>query len=255
MKISKILSHLVISFLILNLWVSSAYAFELTPSVVEFAPEGRGATQKYNIYNSLPDRIEVEVSAVHRDIDENGKETLTPTKDFNIYPRLFELMPGEARVIKATYIGEKKINVEKAYRILAEQLTIEKKKKQRTEGVTIALNFLFKYETSAYVVPAGGAEPNVDVAGFKLVDDEKDAKHLEVDFVNKGTGHQVFQKWNLDVTLENGKSVKLSKKDIKNFPEFNLLAGRKIKVKIPVEDKLKEKPKSVEFKIDSDQKI
>lgn len=138
---------------LLSVFYSPAQAFEFAPSVMTYEAQGRGATQKYTVYNSLDTATAVEISAFTRSIDENGVETLSPTKDFTIYPQLFTLKAGESRVVKVTYLGDKNLLSEKAYRIVAEQLSVDLKKKTEKKDKDVSINFLLKYETSAYVTP------------------------------------------------------------------------------------------------------
>ncbi len=233
---------------ILNLFVFffgvSAGAFEFTPSVMSYNPSGRNATQKYTVHNTMATSTAVEIKATTREVDIDGKEVLKPTKDFTIYPKLFKMKPGETRVIKVTYTGEKQPQVEKSYRIVAEQLSVDLKKREaaKKNETNMAINFLYKYETSAYVTPEN-AEPKVAVETFKVSDSS-----LEVTFKNTGTAHQIFQNWQMIVETDK-ESVVIDKKNAPSLADFNLLAGNKVRVKIPWADKSRGTPRAVKFKL------
>ena len=230
-----------------------ASAFEFTPSVMIYSPDGRGSTQKYDIYNSSPTSIPIEISAVQREMTDDGKEIYKPTKDFNVYPRLFDLKPGESRTVKVTYVGDKKITQEHAYRIIAEQLKVDLGKKQnKKEEPSVKIDFLYKYETSAYVSPPN-TKAKVEISSFNVILNEKKEKMIEVVFNNKGTAHQVFQDWTLEIFPEGASApISLDKKLIKNFPEFNILSGSRLKISVPWPANLKSNPRSVSYKVPSE---
>lgn len=235
------------SLFILLFFISfSVNAFEFTPSVMNYGPKGRTATQKYTIHNSLSVTTAVEIKAMLREIDMDGKETLIPTEHFSIYPKLLKMKAGETRVIKVTYNGKHDLNQEQSYRIIAEQLSVDLKKKVAKKNETsVAINFLYKYETSAYVTPENAA-PQVEVENYKLGGTNNNT--LEVVFKNTGNAHQVFQDWKLEVETSEGKQI-LDKKNTPELNDFNLLAGNKFRLKIPWNIKTKGQPKSVSYKL------
>jgi P pilus assembly chaperone PapD len=232
------------SILILVGFSLKTFAFEFLPSVANYDFEGPGASQKYSVHNANAEPVSIEISAQNREIDELGIETRSPTNDFNLYPKLFILKPGETRTVKATYVGEKNLKFEKAYRIVAEQLSVEPKKKQESTGTTIGINFLMKYETSAYVSQRG-AKAKVEVINISSVQDPKKGRLLSLKLQNTGEAHQFYQKWVLNINRLNAPPLKLDKTKNKDWPEFNLLAGHTIKIEIPWPTELESLPESV----------
>ncbi|MGZ6452425.1 MAG: fimbria/pilus periplasmic chaperone [Bdellovibrio sp.] len=234
------------SFIISYFFLLTAYAFEFTPSVMNFEPQSRGATQKYNVYNTSDIATAVEISAVSRLIDENGNETLSPTKDFTIYPQLLTLKAGETRVVKVTYIGDPNLKTEKAYRIIAEQLSVNLKKKEERKDKNLSINFLMKYETSAYVT-LETLKPKISVSSISASQGQQKEKMLEVVIENNGTAHQIFKNWSLNLKTTD-QMITLSKNQIKGQSEFNLLPGNKIKIHFQWPANLKTLPSSAECK-------
>jgi len=217
----------------------SINAFEFSPSVMSFEKAGKEATRKYTIHNSLDKEVGVELTAHSRAINQDGSEKLTPVKDFSIYPSLFKLKPGETRIVKATYVGKSDSKNELAFRIIAEQLPVDfKNKNANAKKTNMEINFLYRYETSAYVFEGDG-KPLVEVISFS-----KEKDKLKIILENKGNIHQVFQNWSLKV-LTNKSEKNYSKKDNISPKEFNLLAGNKIE--LVLSSQIEEEIKKIEL--------
>lgn len=69
--------------------------------------------------------IPVEITVCERHIDPEGKDTEgDPVKEFLVYPSHVILKPGDTRTIRVVWKGGKKLDQEKAYRLVAASLPL-----------------------------------------------------------------------------------------------------------------------------------
>jgi len=221
---------------ILTLIHKEVWAFKLSPMIVEFSPEGSGATQTLIVENPDVEKVVLEMEVFERHIDENGKELRKETADFTIYPDSLELGAKEKRNIRLTWIGNKKPNHELSFRFVVSQLPVNTVKPKK-ENAQSDLKFLLQYVASLYVLPLE-AKAEVELINFQL-NLQHPSKQLEIVLQNKGTAHQILTGASLQLNGKDtqGKNVSLEipAKSLKIFDAENLLALSKRKFKIPLE--------------------
>lgn len=202
-------------------------AFVLQPMVANFTPDGEGATKIFRVENETKETIAVKIQAFTRQIDDKGKETQTPSKDFKIYPDQISLSGSDSRAIRVMYIGPKGLEQESSYRIVATQLPVAFKDEAKKTGI----KFLFQFVASVYV----GSEkfyPKVEVESVTRMDNE----NLKIKIVNKGQKHTLLKYVKVELKDATGKILLLNNENIKNWDNENLLSGtrRTFKVKSPL---------------------
>lgn len=211
-------------------------AFEVSPIIVTATPSGAGATVTIQATNNGDVKTPIQISIVHREPDENGKEDYEKSKDasdlFQIIPSQVILAPKEKRSIRITYIGEPRINIEQAFRFIAEEFPIDVSDSSKVKNKTVAaISIVSRYVGSLYVKPPGVLGQLVfDTAIEK---DQKETKML-ITIKNTGTEHKILNdaKYNFMTTADK-KVYPMSADTLKALGNHNILAGKSRKISIP----------------------
>jgi fimbrial chaperone protein len=218
-----------ISSLLLILFFFNSYAFKLSPMSQSLTPGDGEQHMLFNVQNKSSSPIAVELTIAQRNMDEWGKERHPEVEDqFIIFPDQMIIKAGQKRTVKVTYLGDKNISVEKAYRLIAEQLPIEvanQDKKKRTN-----IKILLKYVAAVYVSPVKG-ESELELLTSSV---DLDAESFVVKVKNKGALHHILNKHHVELNSA-GNKVLLEKKALKGMFGENLLAGkvRNFRIKTP----------------------
>lgn len=218
-------------------FTATAGAFRLEPMVADFSIDGDGASKIFRVENEAKEKIAVKIEAFVRAIDENGKETLTPTKNFKIYPDQISLAASDSRAVRVIYQGPKDLEQEAAYRIVASQLPVSFKEDPKKTGI----KFLFQFVASVYVT-SDKYYPKVQVESVTNIDKD----NIRIKVVNKGQKHALLKDVKIELKDSAGTVLKLGPENIKDWDGENLLSGtrRTFKVKSPgTYDIKKEVPK------------
>ncbi len=185
----------------------------------------------FHIENSSKEIIPVTVKVFERIQKEDGTESLPIANEIKVFPPQLIVSPGEKKSIRVDWTGPSTLEHEKAYRIVAEQVPINVKKKgMKNRG---GIKMLLKYMNVLYVNP-GKTKSDVIISKFK------NDKKLRIYLENKGSRHQYLR--NVKISFNNGKdSITLSKDSLVKLEGQNILAKSKryfdidIKRKIPEE--------------------
>lgn len=216
-----------------SIFTWNASAFQLSPMVIQFSPEGVRKTQVLTLENNGGEKIPLQIEAFSRHMDAKGEEVRKPTSDFVIYPEQVVLLPGEKRNVRLTWGGTIENAQEKAYRIVATQVPVNfKEKNAQTKKPGVSLNFLLQYVASAYVSPEG-AVAKIKVKSVKSLPDKK----IELVLKNEGSAHMVLRLKELSVL--DGKKVLLKLNSVKELESANLLAQSEKSFVIPVNQDVK----------------
>jgi fimbrial chaperone protein len=228
---------------LLFLALPAAQAFKLVPIRMEFAPAGRGANQAFRLENESSNTVAVQLSMLTRQMDLDGKETNAPAEDdFLVYPPQVLLKPNQVQTLRVKWLGTPKPEKELAYRILAEELPVNREKDTQNGG---KINFLIRYLGAVYIVPKGAkadvvlesAMPRTDAAG---------KRQIELIFNNLGTAHSILSDLRLKIQA-GGKTVELGPEALKNVAGENILAGQKRRFSLPWPEGLPDGPLQVTF--------
>lgn len=174
------------SFLLLGLVSSTGWCFELQPISREFTPSGSGAVQSYLVSNPATEPIAINITVETRALDVEGLETnRSAENDFLIYPPQFIVGPGKRQTVRVTWLGDPTAPRELAYRLVVEQLPIERLLPSATGAgpVQARVVVLTRYKGSLYVKPPH-AQPRLVVASAQLAS----RSLLAVTVKNEGTG-------------------------------------------------------------------
>ena len=159
-----------------------ALAFEMTPLELGLDPAGRKSAGSFRIVNFDARPIAVEVGVFTREMTDEGSDILRPADDdFIVYPPQMIVMPGQTQTLRVQYVGDPVDGVERAYRLIAEQLPIDLGDERDRDGGSITL--LVRYVASLYVGPPS-ASPALRVIAAVPAPRER----MRVVLANEGTG-------------------------------------------------------------------
>ncbi|MCQ2412288.1 MAG: fimbria/pilus periplasmic chaperone [Sphaerochaetaceae bacterium] len=216
--------------------VCSVCAFQFSPLEQTFNPSGDGTMKTYTIINDSDDQIAISLSVLQRDQDANGNEVRSDaSSEFLISPSKIIVNPQSTYVVKVQYRGSSTVTVEKAYRLMAEQVPYSLGKSQTTQSM---FNFLYVYATSLYVTPSEEVV-KIDISAVKARVDAEGNKVMDVTIRNRGNVHQILLDSVLTVSDANGNKVVLSNsEDLVGIDSINILARKTITKTIAWPEKL-----------------
>ncbi len=190
--------------LLLALFLDAAVALELTPMEVEFESQGTNASKTFQVENKYAKDIAVELKAYKRTINNKGEEARQETNEFLIFPKQVKLQPSKKIAVRVVWQGKADVTSELSYRLIAEQLPVNFRKKD-TKEKKVNIDFLLKYVASVYITPAE-AKPNIVIE--KIV---KEKDRLKGTLKNLGNKHLVIGKINFSLA---GKPLSVDSKEI-----------------------------------------
>ena len=223
MKINTI-ANIIVAIVLLTV---PAFGFKFYPISVDFAPQGQESVQNFTAVNDSSETIALIVSVHGRSMGTDGTEILEPADgDFVVFPARMVLKPEARQTIRVQYKGEDPGKLEKAYRIIVEQVPVQFEDVQASGGLRI----LFRYIGSMYIVP-GNLETTAALTAVSA-DDSQENDSLKIELTNTGTSHVILQ--DLALTLTAGDiSVVLEKDQLSDISGSNLLAGSRRIFDIP----------------------
>lgn len=231
-------NHLIVAFLLLS--SLQVFAFRLEPMVADFEIQGEGATKIFRVENESKDKIAIKIEAFVRSIDENGKEKMTPSKDFKIFPDQISLAGSDSRAVRVIYQGPKDLEKESSYRIVASQLPVAFKEEAKKTGI----KFLFQFVASVYVTNEKYF-PKIEVESVTKADKD----NIKIKIVNKGQKHVLLKDVKIELKDSAGAVLKLGSEVVKTWDGENLLSGtrRTFKIKSPSTFDIKKDAPKVEI--------
>lgn len=201
------------------LFLPFIFAFNFSPmsQTIEVG-EGKRSGQ-FLIENEGGTNIAVELTVKERNMDEDGNETLTDTKDISIFPPQIIIPPREKRTIRVSFNSKEELKVEKNFRVIAEQLPLKVDSKTKDQA---GIQMLMKFVAALYAAPAG-SKPEV-----KVLSQTSNGKELVLLLENTGARHQLLNNPTLKY-LHQGSKGELKSGELKGLAGENILAGKKRK--------------------------
>jgi fimbrial chaperone protein len=226
--------------------VQPAFALKVVPFVAEFEPRGAGANRTFQVENDTGQPAAVQLTMVHRDMDENGQEKLVEDdKNFVVFPAQLVLLPHESRAVRVQWLGDPNPKSELTYRLIIEQLPVQLGKVPPRAG---QVRITLRYETAIYVVPAG-AKGAIAVEKAGAVRGANGANMLALTLRNTGTAHVILE--NPVVSLKGGSAtVSLSgDRQLKGLVSENVLPGHTRRFLLPWPKSLPQGPIEAAIKL------
>ncbi len=219
-----------LTLIVLIIAVGPVFAFQFSPLEQTFAPSGANSTKTYTIVNDSNDSIAVEISALTRDLDANGREVNeNAAAYFSIVPSKVILRPQSSQIVRVQYRGPRTIPTELSFRLRAEQIPYSQGR--ATEGQSM-FNFLYVYTTSLYVSPSRTvSRVQVDAARPTLTSDGRQVMTLTIN--NAGTIHQILNGARVEVVNNATRQSVVYEGEALGFVNgLNLLAGKTVNVQV-----------------------
>lgn len=202
--------------LLLLLGLPFLFAFNFSPMSQSIESEGKKAAQ-FLIENDGASNVAVELTVKTREMNEKGEEILTDTNDLAVFPPQVIIPPGEKRTIRVNYTLKDIPQIEKNYRVIAEQLPLKVDSKTKDQA---GIKMLMKYVAALYVTPTD-AKPEI-----KLISHSGDGKELKLTVENSGKRHQLLTNPVVKF-IHDGKKGELKTSDLTGLAGENVLAGLK----------------------------
>lgn len=201
-------------------------ALSVTPMSVELTESGAGSTASFRIENDGEAPIAVLVSVMTRSVDPDGRERNGPVgNDFLVVPARMVLEPKTARIVKVQWRGQAALTVERAYRVLVEQVPVS-----FAESGGSGIRILFRYIAALYVVPPGAAGRVSLVSIVPAVHEGQPG--LLVTLRNDGTKHFITSNPRL-LVRGGSQEIELSGESLTGLNGLNMLARSSREVFIP----------------------
>jgi fimbrial chaperone protein len=184
----------------------------------------------FYLENDTEQPIAISASVISRTMDINGVEKNAKCDDeLMAYPSQLIIPANEKRSIKVSWIGKSIPEIEKSYRLIAEQLPIDIDKKDKKKA---SIRVLLRYAAALYVEPKK-LNSKVSLEKFSIED-----KFISFHLKNSGGKHQILS--DLSIKVSGKKSFEIESDDLKGMTGENVLAASERIFKIPKEGKLKD---------------
>lgn len=194
----------------------TAFALKISP----FKTSMTGGSVVFRVENNSSDPAAIQVSALTWEVSPDGSEMNNDAEeDFVIFPPQLVLKPHESRAVRVQYLGAPEGSREKAYRLVAEQLPVNL---QETPAAGSAVRFMLKFKAALYVAP-GKVESDVAAESATALPDSR----IRVTLVNKGTGHAILRKPELEIIFSDGGRVAVPSEVLSVMEGENIHAGNK----------------------------
>jgi len=166
--------------------------FSINPVRIFF--EGGKKTDILTIKNESTDSASLQINAVAWTQDETGENIYSPTEDILFYPKLFEINPGEEKIIR---IGKKvsRSDMERTYRLFIEEIP------DNTQLETTSVKILMKVGIPVFILPVNAA------ASGRIESIELREGSLRVDVTNEGNTHFIIKSMKVEGRDGAGKEV------------------------------------------------
>lgn len=159
----------------------------------------------------------VELTVKERSMDQVGSETLKATQEVKVFPPQVIIPAGEKRAIRVSYSGKKDLQIEKSYRVIAEQLPLNVDAQTKEKA---GIQMLMKYVAALYVAPANTKSE------LKILSHSSNGKEIKLLIENSGGRHQLLNAPVLKYS-EKDKKQEIKSQDLQGLAGENVLAGTK----------------------------
>ena len=198
--------------LIIFLSLPFLFSFSFSPMTKTLNLKTDGDRTEFQIENATNKPIPVLISLKQRVQKIDGDEDLPSTDDFQITPPQVIVPPKDKRAVRIKWISKEKIQQEKAYRVIAEQVPLNLEDKNKKSGIQM----LLKYQAALYVTKEE-FESKLSISEFE------NKSKLSIVIQNKGLAHQYLR--NTKLIFKKGKKIlSVSKDDLSILEGQNVLS-------------------------------
>jgi P pilus assembly chaperone PapD len=206
-------------------------AFTFDPLSATFDAAGAGSVHSFRVRNEGATRIAVMVRVMTREYRDDGSELNEPAPEgyFVVFPSRFVMEGGENRMLKVQWKGGDPGQVERAFRIVAEQVPVSFEERKGS-----GIHMLFKYMGALYVRPSSPSPADIGVvyATGAAVDG---ARGIYLRLRNSGGTHAAMTDFKLSLATQSGRKLELPETAQEAVEGGNVLAGLERVFFIPYE--------------------
>jgi len=181
----------------------SGWAFTIVPMSATMDPKGYGTSKTFRLENESSNQVAFQVTMVSREMDANGKETLTPvTNLFTLFPPQGVIDPGQSQSVRLVWRGPARLADEQCFRIVAEELPVNFTPPEQGRA---QIRILLRYEGTIYV------RPKKAKAELKVESLTKASTNLwQLVIANVGNAHCNLTNPSLTLTDPSGQKIEVS---------------------------------------------
>ncbi|CBW26445.1 p pilus assembly protein, chaperone papd. p pilus assembly protein, chaperone papd [Halobacteriovorax marinus SJ] len=228
---------------IITLFLISTHsmAFKLMPMSISINSSQKDKTALFTVFNDSDEPIAIQLDMRKRLMKPDGSEEHPEVDDFLVYPDQLVLGAKKRRVIKVRWLKGEVKDIERSYRLIAEQLPIDvsKKKDKKTD-----IKILLRYVAALYVAPKTSSAKLRVISAKTTKDLNRIIFHVE----NSGNKHHVLLSPKVNI-IQEGKTFSLT--NLEGIRGENILAKTKRYFSfIPPKGVNIQKPYQVELLID-----
>lgn len=173
--------------LLLAFAAETAGAFTMEPMSALVSPSGAGSLATFRIKNDGAERVAIRLRVLSRETGPDGSEINGPADAlFVVYPARLLVEPGSSAAAKVQWRGPAKLESERSFRFVAEQIAIDADaSKSGASGIKV----MFRYIASLYVGETSFAPDLVASASGALGPQGETGYRVEIR--NAGTRHVI----------------------------------------------------------------
>lgn len=201
-------------------YVSSMFAWEVVPISQEVTTDKDNVqiTVDNSKYNTP---VAVRIKPMARDMNDKGQEVLSETNDLRVFPRQMIIEPKQKSIIRISIKNKNNTDIEKAYRVVIDQLPARRKANDRGAQV------LTRYVTSVYLTPNSKKTNEFTINNAQLT-----SKGVVINAQNNGNHHKVLYPGEAVYITEAGETFEVSKE----FDLFNILPQKSAELLLPIKE-------------------
>lgn len=184
------------------------------PMSTTIKADNKNKTALFTVFNDSDQPIAVQLEMRKRIMKVDGSEDHPESDDFLVFPDQLVLGAKKRRVIKVKWLKGNVKDIEKSYRLIAEQLPIDVTK-NKTKKADIKI--LLRYIAALYVEPQNG-KAKLRVISSKTT---KDLNRVVFHVENTGTIHHILLNPKVNIIQE---SKKFPLKNLEGIRGENILA-------------------------------
>jgi len=194
---------------------------------------GKNNTALFTVQNDSSEPLAIQLEVKLRKMDLLGIEKHPETEDFLVFPDQLILGPKKRRVIKVKWLRGEVKDVERAFRLIAEQLPIDVKKNKRSGS---DIKILLRYVAALYVTP----KDKITKIVVESAKTSKNLKYINLTLSNSGPIHKVLLKPRITIIQEKKEFLVLNLKGIlgenilaQSLRSFKLFPPRSVNIQKP----------------------
>ena len=234
----------ILALIVLLAFPPAATAYEFSPIVAQFSPNGPGSARTFIVTNTQSQPVALQLEMYQRSADDTGKEIRRPEYDnFVVTPPQLVLPAGQSQSIRVQWIGNPSPEVELAYRLIVSQLPIPYAREDTGQTYVTDVKMGLRYEAALYIVPEEGA-PHAEVIASEAATAEDGSQVLRMTLKSSGQRRAILEDPSLMVSA-GGREVELSGEDVAPLQNRNLIAGTQAIIDVPWPESLPVGPVNV----------